>query len=205
MIVNRFAVLCTLVIALLSVSSCQRYKGQKEVVNANGYFSITQFANDAINTYGGTPFSLYRIAYINDAVDSTVVNLLNMDWASIFITFNATDISYNKYKDLYKEELIDDPTTSTRAIIYTAQDPKLLTRLMNIAVDPLNNKITSIYIETAKHDFWGDKTQKLLYVPLRVLQIQEAQSHLIGKSKKLRVEYRFMNSEEPEVNIIEEI
>jgi hypothetical protein len=200
MILKRLSLILALVITLLSVFSCQRYKAPKDVVNSNGYFPINQFINDAIKTYGGTPFSLYKIVYINGAVDTTLVNFMNMDWASIFITFNATDISYKKYAGLYKEEVYDDYVTGMRSYMYTAQDPKLLTRLLQISSDPTNNRITSIYIETEKHDFWGDKKQKLLYVPLRIIQIQETQHHLIGKSGTMRVEYRFMS--EPEVEEI---
>lgn len=198
MIYKRLTLICALVMPLLTAMSCQRYTSNKDVVNANGYFSITQFANDAVNTYGGTPFALYRITYINDAVDTTIANFANMDWASIFITFNTTDISYNKFKGKYKEEFYEDQTTGTRGIMYTALQPDLLTRFLQLAVDPSNNRITSIYIETAKHDFWGSKTQKLLYVPLRTIQIQESQTHLIGKPSEMRVAYRFMEEDELE-------
>jgi hypothetical protein len=119
-----------------------------------------------------------------------------MDWASIFITFNSTDISYNKFKGKYKEDFYEDQTTGLRGLSYSALEPDLLTRFLQVSLDPFNNRITSIYIETAKHDFWGSKTQKLLYVPLRVIQIQEKQTHRIGKSGNMRVDYRFMQEEE---------
>src|ERR1043165_611590 len=188
-----------LVVSLLTVLSCQRYAPNKEVVNANDtYFSIKQYAADQIKMFGGIPHSLYRITHLNENVDTTIANFLNMDWAPIFKMFGETDISQLKYVGLYDFNIYNDDATYSRGLIYTAKDPSLLTRTLQINTDPTNNKITSIYIETAKHDFWGSTTQKLLYVPLHLIQIQETQHNLIGKARNLRVDYRFMRDDDVE-------
>lgn len=195
--INRFS----LFVLLLMVSSCQRYGTSKEVVNnSNTYFSIKQYAVDQVQMLGGVPHSLYRIVHLDGKVDSTVTNLINMDWAAIFQVFGATDISSKNFLGQYDFAAYVDDATSSRGIIYTAKRefPRLLTRTLQINTDPSNNKITSIYIETAKADFWGSTRQKLLYVPLHVLQIQEEQHGLLGKARNLRVDYRFMRDDDIE-------
>jgi hypothetical protein len=191
----------SLFVLLLMLSSCQRYGTSKELVNdGNTYFSIKQYALDQVQMFGGVPHSLYRIVHLDGKVDSTITNFINMDWASIFQIFGASDISPKKFIGQYDFASYDDDATSSRGLIYTAKReyPNLLTRTLQINADPSNNKITSIYIETAKSDFWGSTRQRLLYVPLRVIQIQEEQHGLLGKARKLRVDYRFMRDDEIE-------
>jgi hypothetical protein len=135
---------------------------------------------------------------MNDQVDSTLVDFFNMDWASILGTFSATDISARKYLGSYSFSMFDDNVTGNRGYAYTATDPKAFTRLLQINTDPFNNRITSIYIETAKKDFFGSKTQKLLYIPLRVIQIQESEGNLLSKGRNMRVDYQFLQPDEVE-------
>jgi hypothetical protein len=187
------------VISLLSVLSCQRYRAREAIVNANDtYFSIKQYAADQIQMFGGVPHGLYRITHLDGAVDTTMANFMNMDWAPIFQVLSESDISSKKFLGSYDFSIYDDDATASRGLIYTAKDPKLLTRTLQISTDPSNNRITSIYIEMAKHDFFGSSKKKILYVPLRIIQIQETKSSLFGKAHDLRVDYRFMGEDEVE-------
>lgn len=177
--------------------SCQRYRSEPSTINnSDTYFSIKQYAVDQAQVLGGVPHGLYRISQLNGKSDTAITNLLIMDWGPILKTFSATDIAPKKYIGSYDFSVYDDDITGSRGFIYTAKDPKLFTRTLQINTDPSNNKITSIYIETARHDFWGSMSQKLLYVPLRIIQIQESQSSLIGKARNLRVDYRFMRDDD---------
>lgn len=186
-------VIALLVTTLLSIAACQKYEARNEIVNdGNTYFSIKQFAADQINMYARVPFSLYKLVYLDGKVDSTVVNFINIDWAPILRAFGETDISDKKFLGQYDFSVYLDSTMGTRVALYTAKNDKLLTRSLQIATDPSNDKITSIYIETAHHDFWGSETQKLLYIPLRIIQIQKSKHRLLGKDWELRTEYRFM-------------
>jgi hypothetical protein len=176
-------------------TSCQKYKTSDLVVNdGDTYFSIKQYAADQIQMFAGVPHSLYRITELNGEKDTTIANFLDMDWAPIFQAFSAADIAQQKFVGQYDFSEYDDNTTGSRGLMYTAkpQFSELLTRVLQINTDPTNNRITSIYIETVKKDFWSSTKQKLLYVPLRVMQIQEEKHYLIGKARNLRVDYRFM-------------
>lgn len=181
-----------LVSASLSISACQRYVARNAIVNdGNTYFSIKQFAVDQIQTYGQQPFSTFRITKLNGKTDTTLANFTDMDWAPILNSFGETDISDKKFLGQYDFSMYDESITGARVLSYTAKNDKLLTRTLQIAADPTNNKITSIYIETAQNDFWGSQTQKLLYVPLRLIQIQKSKHGLLGKAWDLNTEWRF--------------
>jgi hypothetical protein len=52
--------------------------------------------------------------------------------------------------------------------------------------------IKSIYIETASNGRMGERSQKLYYKPIKIIQIQEFESSALGKDINSRVEYRFM-------------
>lgn len=164
-------------------------------------FSIRQFAADQIQTYSGQPYTLYQISRLNGVVDTTIVNFFNMDWASILHAFAKTDISDPKFLGQYSFNGFDDAITGNRDFVYTAKEPDLFTRMLQINTDPSNNRISSIYIETRKGDLFGSSTQKLLYIPLHVIQIQETAHSLIGPARNLRVDYRFMGDEEEDATL----
>ena len=151
-----------------------------------------------MRTYLGTPYSLYRISHLEGRNDTGIVNFLTMDWTGILQAFMAADISSKKFAGMYDWSIENDETTGNRGHSFTAKDPKLFTRLMHVNTDPTNNRITSIYIETHKGDFWGAKTGKLLYIPLKLIQIQERNSPRFGKARSLRIDYKALDDEEGE-------
>lgn len=175
---------------LLIIASCKNAKDKKVSVDTSGatYFSITQFAADQFNTFGGQPYTLHKVVTLNGKVDSSFESALTMDWASILKPFLESDISNRKYLDQYNFSMFEDNITDTRNFFYEAKDPKLFTKKLQISSDALNNKIQSIYIETEKNG----KVQKLFYKPVKLIQIQEFESSFLGKDKDLKVEYIFM-------------
>jgi hypothetical protein len=156
------------------------------------YFSIRQFAKDQLDTYWGQPFTLQKIETINGKKDSALISTYKMDWASVLKTFFESDISDPKYLGKYTFSTFDDKSTDSRTYYYEANEPDLFTRSLQIITDPYNNVIKSIYIETAANGRMGERSQKLYYRPIKVIQIQEFESSAIGKDKRSIVEYRFL-------------
>ena len=189
-------ILCILVAGLVGpwLSSCNYNTISNEVGNeADSFnFPLKQYASQQLRTYLGTPHSLFRISYLEGTTDTTIVDFLTLDWTGILQTFLAADISSNKFAGRYSWSVSDDALLGNRGYTFTAKDPKLFTRLMQVSTDPLANRITSIYIETSKSDFWGARTEKLLYVPQRLIQIQESSKSVFGKARRLRVDYKAM-------------
>jgi hypothetical protein len=184
-----------IVFSCLIITGCKR----KDKITAPvadkgaGYFSIIQFCKDQLEIHWGQPFTLEKIVVLNGKKDSSLVSSDMVDWGSVVNTFFRTDISDKKFLDQYSFSSFDDNASATRTYYYEAKNEDLFTRTLQIVADPFTNKIKSVYIETAKKGRFGEKTQKLFYIPVKVVQIQEFESAFVGPDRNLRIEYRFMN------------
>jgi hypothetical protein len=157
-----------------------------------GYFSIAQFITDQWNTHRGQPYGMQKVVYMNGKVDSSLISAYDVDWGPIFKTFIETDISDLKYLDRYTFSEFADDATMTHNFFYEAKEESLFTRKLHIAADDVNHKVRSIYIETSKNGKWSNFSQKLFYMPMKVISIQEFEWAQTGPKKELRVEYRFL-------------
>jgi hypothetical protein len=184
--------LCAL-LALITIASCKP-KESKPIPDASKgtYFSIKQFVKDQWDIHNGQPYGLTRVVTLNGEQDSTMTTAYEMAWGPLFKMFFDTDISDPKYLGQYDFSMFEDDATYTMNYYYEAKDPKLFTRKLHISTDATNNKVRSIYIETQKNGKWSDKSQKLFYMPLKVISVQEFEKSLIGSGKELRIEYRFL-------------
>lgn len=185
----------TISIFILSLTLCS-CSGEKEKTtpeaNQGGYFSIIDFTKDQWSTFHGQPFGIAQYTTLNGHTDSTFLSALKMKWSPIFEIFFKTDISDPKFNEQYDFETFEENLTQTRTFTYTAKKASLYTRKLQIAADMYTNKIRNIYIETEDKNFWNTQSQKLFYSPVRFIQIQEHNEPLIGKSKDLIVEYKFL-------------
>ena len=184
-----------LLLALIATSGSGCSKTEKKAnipVEGGTYFSIRQFAKDQLDAYWGQPFTLQRIETVNGETDSAYISTYKMDWASVLKTFFESDISDPKYLGKYRFSMFDDDATDSRTYYYEAIEEDLFTRSLQIITNPYNDMIKSIYIETASNGRMGQRSQKLYYSPVKVIQIQEFESSALGKDKNSRIEYRFM-------------
>ncbi len=180
---------------MLTFSACQNAADEAQPApdpSAGTYFSVVQFAKDQFDTYLGQPFTLQKFTVLNNKTDSTMISAQLVDWASIVKLFAKADISDPRYLGQYNFSILNDDATDSRIFYYEAANPDLFTRSLQIVTDPVNNKIKSIYVETAEEGRFGSKQQKLYYAPVKVLQIQERETAAIGPDKDLRIEYRFL-------------
>lgn len=156
-------------------------------------FSIHQYAWTQWVTHLGTPYTFERILVLNGQRDTNYVAAMKMDWTPIFRIFFAADIGHPKFTDQYELSSFEDNTTVSIHEVYEAKDPTLFTRTMHISADQDNpQKILSIYIETQKKDGYDVTVQRLLYTPLKKIQIEETTSSKFGPDKEFLVEYRFL-------------
>ncbi len=156
------------------------------------YYSIRQFARDHYGMYKGTPYGFKKITVLNNKKDTVYENIYTIDWPMIFKTFFETDISDKKFLCHYNFSMFDDDVSSTRNYYYEAKDPGLYTRKLIISTNPTTEKVESIYIETEKKTTFTFQSQKLLYIPLKVIQIQRYEKSFMQSPKDLYLEYDFM-------------
>lgn len=171
--------------------SCKK-KPQSEPEVKGTYFSVVQFAQDQWATYHGQPLSLTKIVNDNGKIDSSYESALNMNWGDdVFKYFFATDISNKKYLGHYNFTSFDETTNDTHVFSYEAIDEDLFTRKLWITIDPTNNKILSLYIETRKDVNAKQVVGKLYYKPRKLIQIQEFQNSATGLKMDKEIKYRF--------------
>ena len=183
------------VLALSFFAGCKKKDATENAAQATDegtYFSIIQFTKDQLDTYWGQPFTLVKTVTLNGKTDSTYEQAAKMDWASVFKVFFESDIGKPKFLGKYKFSEFGDDATDSHIFYYEANDPELFTRSLQVTVDPANNKIKNIYIETRKNSTLTSKAQKLYYTPLKVIQIQETETGTGTKDRDLRVVYRFL-------------
>jgi hypothetical protein len=186
-----------LLYSLTLLPACRKKNAEKNskvfIDSSKGtYFSIRQFTADQMKTYHGYPFSFIKTTTINGTTDSSIENMNTMDWGFIFKTFFAADIGEYRFLGKYRFTLFEDDATATRNFLYEAKDDSLYTQKLQISADQLNNKIRSIYIETAKHAGFTDEEGKLYYNPEKKIQIQHYEKSSMGKAQSSVIEYRFM-------------
>jgi len=187
-------------LACLSIlASCKNNAVTERPLPADSaYFSVKQFISDQVQMYKDQPYALTRVVNTEDRFDSGLIPMFEIEWAPIIKAFSDADISTRSMLGKYDFSVYDDATTGNRDYSYIAKDPGLFTRSFQIHSDPFNNKITSIYMETSSKNFWSGHSQKLLYVPLHIIQIQESSHKLLGSVKKSRTEIRFPQAESQE-------
>jgi hypothetical protein len=184
-----YSLLCTL---LFACKPEQKHKTATTKKDGATYFSITQFVLDQWNTFHGQPYGMEKVVEIDGKTDSTLLNAYTMDWGPVFKVFFETDISDPKFLDHYRFSMFEDNATTTRNFYYEAIDDDLFTRKLQISADEFSDKIKSVYIETEKKGRSGVVTQKLLYLPMKTISIQEFEWSTGNKPKDMRVVYRFL-------------
>lgn len=183
------------VMALLLFTACKPKPKPLPVqydADKGTYFSIKQYVKDQWNTYLGQPFGIIKVTTRNGKADSSLKNTYNVAWGDILDKFFATDISKPEYLGHYRFDMFLDESTDTRNFYYEAIDDTLFTRKLQISAMQENNKIRSIYIETERKTGTKDIIQKLSYLPLKVIQIQEFDALATGDKNESRVEYFFL-------------
>ena len=188
----NFRLLIVGVLCLLT--ACKKGNDEAAQAAADGrtYFSIAEYAKDQWQNLKGEPWGIKKTVYFDGVVDSSVSNVIEMDWSPVFKTFFETDISKEKFRDKYDFSAFEEKMTSTKNFVYEAKDPKLYTRKLMITADVFSDQITTIYIEAQKNDRMGTRDLKLFYSRLDKITISEVETSSTGKRKEMRVEYQFL-------------
>jgi hypothetical protein len=194
-----------LVSGLAVLTSCAGKKAQAPVGTPtdSGHYSVRSYALGQVNKLYGQPIALERVYRDDDRFDSSLLPITALDWNEVISVFAKTDISAPEFVGKYVFTVSDDNLTATRVLTYTAARPDLFTRIFQINTDLFDFRVKSLYIETKESGFWKSISQKLLYSPGNIIQIQEDTDPLIGKTAHKRLEYRFTREEPDGVHIVE--
>jgi len=183
-----------LLLCTQTLVSCRTDKNKivKDTVLKGNYYSVKQFFQDQWNSFEGQPYSLYKITEDAKGIDTQMVSALDLNWRSIALQFWDTDISDSSFRSKYEVNTFQDLSMQTMTLYYEAKDEQLVTQVLQVVVDLLNKKIKSIYITANKTRNGLHLVQKLLYKPLKTIQIQEELYLPSGVTQKSITSYIFM-------------
>ena len=157
------------------------------------YFPVNKYVKQQAMRYAGVPITFYKISTLNGKTDSLLTNIEQIDWAPVYKTFIAADISDPKFLGKYTYSEFTDDVTGTLNMLYEAKDPDLYTRRFLINKDSETGMIRSIFIQTDKGSKREGTRQMLYYGAGDMVQIQEQQWTKAGtKTREQVVEYRFL-------------
>jgi len=155
------------------------------------YFSVKDFLDDQWKNRENQPYTLTRIIMLNDRSDTAFVAWDSAFFATIRVPFDAADIGKREFLGKYNFSVTEDNISGAYNLTYEANLPELTTRKLIIAMDRYNQRVRSVYIETIEDNQLHYRSQKLLYIPDRTIQIQEFEKTNVSNSKNLTVTYKF--------------
>lgn len=166
--------------------------GSEPAVAGGTYFSTAQFLMDQISMLQGKIYTLEKVIELNGQRDSTIVALPTENWVPVYEAFLSADIGKPRFLDKYRFSEFEDLLTYTHSYVYEAKDASLPVRRLMISANAETHRIKSLVAETETNSFWNSNRRKLYYAPLKVIQIQEWNTPLVGSAKTFRAEYRFL-------------
>lgn len=181
------------IVTITFLSGCRFLKKDNPLKNntGDGYYSVKEFLDDQWHLLSDQPIVLLRVAKFNGKADSSFVPLDSTLWKNIRKQFDPTDISDPRFLNQYNFTSYSDNALSLIYVNYEANNKNLLTRTFNISADNLNHKIRSVFIETHSGNRTYEKSQKLTYVPHRLIQIQSFEKSIISRPEDMLITYYF--------------
>lgn len=190
MIKSRFWFLILVFLGLSISISCNK-ETPEEYNPDTSYWSVKQFIMDQYSLRVGTPSGVKKTVTLNGKTDSSYLKFAEVDWATIFKIFGEADISNPKFYGKYKFDNFDDNFIEMSTMTYSALDPKLFVRRLDVNYDNISGEISLVYIETNKKSWFTSKQQKLSYYVGKKIVIQESEQSTFSKPKELVVEFSF--------------
>lgn len=197
---------CLIAIALASVS-CKQTRENKEhdavdtgaqpaVVSQNvdsnsEYFSINEFMDDQWKYLKTQAYVLRRYRTVNNVEDSAYTELNDKLFRELKSRFGAADISGAAYRGKYHVTLSLDTALNMVNLLYVSADPALPTRQTLLSMDKENSRITQVYVSMQSDSSGTFRTQNLLYVPEKVIQIQEYEKQANAEPVNTKIIYKF--------------
>lgn len=187
-IISKYFVGCIAIVLLFS--SCKE-KTQFDVLTdvKGNYFSVKQYVLDEWESHIGEPVVFKKTIKENGKTDTSMTNADILDWPEVLEPFLATDISDRKYLNKYTFSQFDDELDNTHDFMYVANKSDMFVQKLLLTMDVNTMKVRGLYIETYKKTFLGETRQKLLYTPMRSIQIHELTDPLIGSKKDKMTQY----------------
>lgn len=139
--------LFTVIIFIISCKSKPSPFQPKEVPDSARYYQVSNFINEEVTAMKKVPYFIRQYTITNNTQrDSVVLDTTDIEkWAEEFI---VADISGDKIKKNYREDVFNDNTSGYTTITYSILNNSTLpVKFLSIYLDPENDNVKRIEIK----------------------------------------------------------
>lgn len=139
--------LFTVIIFIISCKTKSSPFQPKEVSDSARYYQVSNFINEEVTAMKKVPYFIRQFTVTNNTQrDSVVLDTTDIEkWAEEFI---VADISGDKIKKNYQEDVFNDNTSGYTTITYSILNNSTLpVKFLSIYLDPENDKVKRVEIK----------------------------------------------------------
>lgn len=184
-------ILFTSIVAIAGLQGCLQKKGNEH----SSYFPIVTVLESEQKLLSSQPYTLYRIVRMGNKIDSTIIPVKDVDWASIREVIANADISDAKYEGQYDVNNFLDPVSGDRVVTYTAKTSDLFTKSIMLTMDPVGSTVHSLYVRAGSGSYWKSRLQQITLIPNSRIQILDEARAKPGGARSLSVEFRLLHEQ----------
>lgn len=178
-----------LVLNWIACTSKTEYNGASMINYPDMKVLLDQF----MGPYKKEPYSFRQVVRDGDKQDTLFVKAKDVKWSDIESKFMKASLFDKKLDKQYQIDILEDTVASSLTVMYNSLNPKNPTSKLNIKSTQDNSQVLSIYAEVADQGFFVSEEYKLLYVPRKTIQIQEAVKKPFSSLKRKVTTYTFLN------------
>lgn len=148
---------------LLFFSACSNSTEEKT------HFPVTAFLEEELAQIDSLPIAIILTRETNGKSDTSVVD--KKKFRAMAMQLIGVDFQEKKHKNKYQELVLEDAQLGNISIGYTAEDPDLPIRKIELNIDASSNKIKSIFAE--RQEVEGEKLliKKILWTSATELMV----------------------------------
>jgi hypothetical protein len=145
------------------------FLGCSNSTEEKNHFPITAFLEEELAQIDSLPVAIFHTRETNGIADTTVMD--KKEFRALSMQLIGIDFKEKKYKNSYKELVLEDVQLGNISIGYTTEDPDLPVRKIELNIDPSSNKIKSIFAERQEKE--GEKLliKKILWTAAAELMV----------------------------------
>jgi len=133
------------------------------------HFPITAFLEDELAQIDSLPVAIIHTKETNGLSDTSVMD--KKEFRALALQLIGIDFKEKKYKNNYQEIVLEDVALDNISIGYTAKDPVLPIRKIELNIDASSNKIKSIFAERQEKEKENLLIRKILWTSATELMV----------------------------------
>ncbi len=141
------------------------------------------------NVDKSAPYNYIHVHQEIEQNDSAAVGSADIPWQKIEDLFKTANLHKKELNYKYKISVLTDTLTSSRTLYYEALDPDVVTRSLSIVSNITSGDLQNVYFTLLDKGTFKDKQYRVLFIPKKVIQIQEIKKGKVGVDSYFYPEY----------------